>query len=463
MLLSVPIPGLSRHLSAQSGVAGRATGLSASSPVRGPGGGAFGAGGFGCAGGLGTGQGGPLGGGCRGLGMAFGGSPAGGSTGVLCGLHGGLLPGSEKATMQNLNDRLASYLERVGALEEENATLGQKIRDWYERCGAEDAGSQTDYSKYYLLIEDLRNKITSASTRNAQVTLQMDYARLAAEDFQTKYENELCLRQSVEADASGLRRVLDERTLARADLEVQIEGLAEELAYLRKTREEELRSFPADCPREISVEIDAAPGVDLTRLLNDMRAQYEVLAEQNRKDAEAWFMEKSGELRKEISSNTQQLQSSRSEVTDVRRARQSLELELQSQLALKKSLEDSLAETEGGYCGQLSQVQRLVGSLEAQLQQVLADAEGQGAEHRRLLDAKAGLELEIETYRGLLDGEAAGDDLEESASETGSKPQAQSTDSSKDPTKTRTIKTIVQEVVNGEVVSSQVQEIEELM
>lgn len=38
--------------------------------------------------------------------------------------------------------------------------------------------------------------------------------------------------------------------------------------------------------------MDAAPGVDLTRLLNDMRAQYEAIAEQNRKDAEAWFIEK---------------------------------------------------------------------------------------------------------------------------------------------------------------------------
>ena len=38
--------------------------------------------------------------------------------------------------------------------------------------------------------------------------------------------------------------------------------------------------------------MDAAPGVDLTRLLNDMRAQYEAIVEQNRNDAEAWFVEK---------------------------------------------------------------------------------------------------------------------------------------------------------------------------
>lgn len=74
----------------------------------------------------------------------------------------------------------------------------------------------------------------------------------------------------------------------------------------------------------------------------------------------------------------------------------------------KKSLEDSLAETEGDYCGQLSQVQQLIGSLEEQLLQVRADAERQSADYQRLLNVKARLELEIETYRRLLDGEAQG-------------------------------------------------------
>lgn len=40
---------------------------------------------------------------------------------------------------------------------------------------------------------------------------------------------------------------------------------------------------------DVTVEMNAAPGTDLTKLLNDMRAQYEELAEQNRREAEEQF------------------------------------------------------------------------------------------------------------------------------------------------------------------------------
>ncbi|NXN82265.1 K1C12 protein, partial [Bombycilla garrulus] len=393
-----------------------------------------------------------------GLGTGFGGGfgPAGAG-------DGGILSGSKKETMQNLNDRLAAYLDKVRSLEDANTELERKIREWYEKSGPGTGtpGSGNDYSKFYPLIEDLRSKIINATIDNARIILQVDNARLAADDFRLKYENEVALRQSVEADINGLRRVLDELTMTRADLEMQIESLNEELAYLKKNHEEELQGIQSSEFGQVSVEMDAAPGTDLTKLLNDMRGQYEVIAEQNRKEAEAWFNEKSGELKREISTHTEQLQSGKSEITDLKRTLQSLEIELQSQLAMKKSLEDTLAETEGGYCAQLSQIQMQIGNLESQLFQVRADMERQNAEYQQLLDIKTRLEMEIETYRRLLDGEFVGAGQAvtfESSSLTGSKSQTQSLDSSQDPTKTRKIKTIVEEVVDGKVVASHVKE-----
>ncbi|NXY16218.1 K1C19 protein, partial [Atrichornis clamosus] len=342
-----------------------------------------------------------------GLGSSLGGGYGGGSFSSSFSYGGGLggdglLSGNEKATMQSLNDRLASYLEKVRALEEANSDLETKIRNWYQKQGPSPA---RDYSPYFKTIEDLRDKILDATSDNARIVLQIDNARLAADDFKTKFETEQGLRVSVESDINGLRRVLDELTLSRADLEMQIEGLKEELAYLKKNHEEEMSALGGQVAGQVSVELDSAPGIDLSKILADMRDQYEHMAEKNRKDAEAWFHSKTEELNREVAVNTEQLQSSKSEVTDLRRSLQGLEIELQSQLSMKAALEGTLADTEARYGAQLAQIQGMVGSIEAQLAELRADMERQNTEYKILMDIKTRLEQEIATYRQLLEGQ----------------------------------------------------------
>ncbi|XP_052612799.1 keratin, type I cytoskeletal 14 isoform X1 [Peromyscus californicus insignis] len=257
---------------------------------------------------------------------------------------------------------------------------------------------------------------------------------------------------SVEADINGLRRVLDELTLARADLEMQIESLKEELAYLKKNHEEEMASMKGQVGGDVNVEMDAAPGVDLSRILNEMRDQYEKMAEKNRKDAEEWFFTKTEELNREVATNSELVQSGKSEISELRRTMQNLEIELQSQLSMKASLENNLEETKGRYCMQLAQIQEMISSVEEQLAQLRCEMEQQNQEYKILLDVKTRLEQEIATYRRLLEGE----DAHLSSTQFSSSSQFSSgSQSSRDVTSTnRQVRTKVMDVHDGKVVST---------
>ncbi|NXR54645.1 K1C19 protein, partial [Hippolais icterina] len=225
------------------------------------------------------------GGNCYGNGLGFG---IGGGV-VVGGLGSDCLLSScdEKVTMQNLNDRLASYLDKVKCLEKENAELECRIREWYATQGL--SCEPRDYSCYYKEIEDLQNQIVCATIDNNKIILDIDNSRMAADDFRVKYETELALRQSVEADINGLRQVLDQLTLCRSDLEAQLESLREELCCLKKNHEEEMSCLRKQSTGDVSVEVNACPGPDLRQILEDLRCQYETLIARNRKEVEDWY------------------------------------------------------------------------------------------------------------------------------------------------------------------------------
>ena len=84
----------------------------------------------------------------------FGGAGTGASAG---GAAGAGIMGNERGHMQNLNDRLATYLDTVRSLEKANNELEVKIREALEKGGPE----MREYSKYTPILDDLRRQVST--------------------------------------------------------------------------------------------------------------------------------------------------------------------------------------------------------------------------------------------------------------------------------------------------------------
>lgn len=312
---------------------------------------------------------------------------------------------NEKETMQDLNDRLASYLEKVRSLEIDNQKLETQIREHMEKKGP----CIKDWSQYFKALEDLRKQIYDSSIENAQLVLQIDNARLAADDFRVKYEAEQAIRMSVDMDIAGLRKVIDDTNLNRMNLENEIESLKEELIFLKKNHEDEVNNLHAQIANSgLTVEVDAPKTHDLSKIMSDIRAQYEALLQKNKEDVEKWYSTRVEEHTVQVTQETEALQSARTSITDLNRTVQSLEIELESLRSLKANLEETLRDTEARYAMEIDHINGILLRLEADLAQIRSDSQRQAQDYDILFNIKMKLETEINTYRRLLEG---GDDF----------------------------------------------------
>uniref|UniRef100_A0A3Q2NPM3 Keratin, type I cytoskeletal 50 kDa n=1 Tax=Fundulus heteroclitus TaxID=8078 RepID=A0A3Q2NPM3_FUNHE len=301
---------------------------------------------------------------------------------------------NEKFALQNLNDRLASYLEKVHSMEKENDRLEKQIKEWYTNKTV----ITHDYTAYFATIADLQDKIRVASTVNAKLYLEIDNSKLAAEDFKMKYENELSMRQAADADIAGLRKMMDDLNLRRMDLESTYESLKDERIMLQKNHEEEMGMVADSVGGQVNVEVDAPAPVDLAQVMAELREHYEALIAKNRREVELWFQNKDVEV------NSTTLEASRLEIKELKSTLQRLQIDLQSQMSMKSSLEATLQETQQRFVIKLTELQAFVLNLEAELSSLNVNMNEMKLKYDSLLDLKTRLEAEITMVFKIKDG-----------------------------------------------------------
>uniref|UniRef100_H2SPT9 Si:ch211-243g18.2 n=2 Tax=Takifugu rubripes TaxID=31033 RepID=H2SPT9_TAKRU len=356
---------------------------------------------------------------------------------------------NNKEAMQSLNSRLANYLDKVRSLERSNADLELKIKQQM----IERIPKGHDLDSMMAQAHAVEQEVRKRTLENARLMLEIDNAKLAADDFRIKWETEAVMCQSVERDCVALRKAKSDHEQIITSLRGDLDSLKEELYFLRKNHEEEMEQMRSRIARdEVNVEVDSGPsGPELGAVLSGLRSQYEGIVKTNKEQAEQWYHKKLETVQNEVKENNEALRSAQSELMERQRFLQTLEVELESLHKQIAALEGNLAETGQKYAGEMELLQAAMGEMEDNLSQLRLDMQRTKTDYDHLLRIKQNLEMEIATYRRLLEGE-------ESVKEVLPPPKKEP-----DVRTRKIVKVVTQTMVDGKVVdeSSEVEQIEE--
>ncbi|XP_038589700.1 keratin, type I cytoskeletal 18 isoform X2 [Micropterus salmoides] len=365
----------------------------------------------------------------------------------LNGVHGNST--NDKEAMQSLNSRLANYLDKVRSLERSNADLEMKIKQLMIDRIPKGHDLDSMMAQAHAVEQEVRKK----TLENARLMLEIDNAKLAADDFRIKWETELVMCQSVERDCVALKKAKTDHEQIIASLRGDLDSLKEELYFLKKNHEEELEQMKSRIAKdEVNVEVDSGPsGPELGTILSDLRSQYEGIVKKNKEQAELWYRKKLEMVQNEVKESNEALRGAQSELIERQRFLQTLEVELEGLHKQIAALEGNLGETGQKYSAEMERLQATLNQLEDDLSQLRLDMQRTKTEYEQLLRIKQNLEMEIATYRRLLEGE-------EIVKEVPPPPKKEP-----DVRTRKIVKVVTQTMVNGKVVdeSSEVEQIEE--
>ncbi|XP_007947806.2 LOW QUALITY PROTEIN: keratin, type II cuticular Hb6-like [Orycteropus afer afer] len=308
----------------------------------------------------------------------------------------------EKEQIKNLNSRFAAFIDKVRFLEQQNKLLETKWQFFQNRKCCE-SNLEPLFEGY---IETLRREAECVEADSGRLAAELNHVQEVLEGYKKKYEEEVSLRATAENEFVALKKDVDCAYLRKSDLEANVESLTQEVDFLRRLYEEEIRVLNAHISdTSVIVKMDNSRDLNLDSIIAEIKAQYDDIASRSRAEAESWYRSKCEEMKATVIRHGETLRRTKEEINELNRMIQRLTAEVENAKCQNSKLEAAVTQSEQQGEAALSDAKCKLAGLEEALQKAKQDMACLLKEYQEVMNSKLGLDIEIATYRRLLEGE----------------------------------------------------------